>query len=185
MVFTSQFHKGMVLDLEGRLYEVISFEHVKPGKGGALIPTRLKELKSGRIIERTFRSGEKVTEATLREKEIQYLHQSENNFYFMDLESYEQVILTESQLGEKTKFLKEEMVLTAFMHDEKLIKIELPQFVELLVIRTEPGVRGDTVSGGSKMATLETGATVQVPLFIKDNDLARIDTRTGKYSGRV
>ncbi|MBT9133149.1 MAG: Elongation factor P [Firmicutes bacterium] len=182
---TSQFRKGMVLELEGGLYEVISFEHVKPGKGGALIPARLKELKSGRIIERTFRSGEKVAEATLREKEIQYLYQSEDNFYFIDLESYEQVILTESQLGEKTKFLKEEMVLTASMHNEKPMEVKFPQFVELLIVRTEPGVRGDTVGGGFKVATLETGATVQVPLFIKDNDLVRIDTRTGKYSGRI
>jgi len=174
-----------VLDLEGELYEVISFEHVKPGKGGALIPTRLKELKNGRIIERTFRSGEKVAEAILKEKEIQYLYQSEGNFYFMDLESYEQLILAEKQLGEKTKFLKEEMVLTCSMHNEKLIEVKLPQFVELLVVRTEPGVRGNTVVGGSKAAILETGATVQVPLFIKDNDLARIDTRTGKYSGRI
>lgn len=182
---TSQFRKGMVLDLEGELYEVVSFEHVKPGKGGALIPTRLKELKSGRTIERTFRSGEKTREAALRERSIQYLYRSGDDFYFMDTESYEQVILTGNQLGEKTKFLKEEIALTVSIYNEKVVEVKLPQFVELLVVSTESGVRGDTVSGGSKAATLETGVTVQVPLFIKDNDIARIDTRTGKYSGRA
>lgn len=182
---TSQFRKGMVLDLGGELYEVISFEHVKPGKGGALIPTRLKELKSGRTIERTFRSGEKIAEAALRERSIQYLYRNGDNFYFMDTESYEQLTLPENQLGEKTKFLKEEMVLAASIYNEKVVEVKFPQFVELLVVRTEPGVRGDTVSGGSKGATLETGVTVQVPFFIKDNDLARIDTRTGRYSGRA
>ena len=174
-----------MLDLEGELYEVVSFEHVKPGKGGALVPMRLKELKSGRAIEKTFRSGEKITEAALRERSVQYLYHNGDNFYFMDTESYEQVMLDKNQLGEKTKFLKEEMALTVSIYNEKVVEVKFPQFVELLVVRTEPGVRGDTVSGGSKTATLETGTTVQVPLFIKDNDLARIDTRTGKYSGRV
>lgn len=182
---TSQFRRGMVLDLEGELYEVVSFEHVKPGKGGALISARLKELKKGCIIEKTFRSDEKIKEVNLKEKSLQYLYRSGDNFHFMDTENYEQMVLDKNQLGEKAKFLKEGLILTASVCNEEVAEVKFPQFVDLRVIRTEPGVRGDTVSGSSKMAILETGATIQVPLFIKDNDLARIDTRTGKYAGRV
>ncbi len=185
MISTADFKNGMTIELGGKLYEIVSFQHVKPGKGGAFVRTKLKELKSGHILDKTFRAGEKMNRAFLDEKEMQYLYREDNFFYFMNLEDYEQSAINEDQLGESIKFLKENMVVTILMHQSTLIGINLPLFVELKVTKTEPGMRGDTVSGGSKPATLETGTIIQVPLFINNGDSVRIDTRTGKYVERA
>ena len=147
--------------------------------------TKLKGLQSGRLLERTFRAGEKMNRAILEEKEMQYLYREDSLFYFMNMADYEQSVISEAQLGEGVKFLKESMVVTALMYQGAFIRIKLPLFVELKVTGTEPGVRGDTASGGSKPVTLETGAVIQAPLFINNGDLVRVDTRTGKYVERA
>lgn len=185
MISTADFKNGMAIELEGKLYEIIYFQHVKPGKGGAFVRTKLKELKSGRLLDKTFRAGEKMSQAILEEREMQYLYRDDNLFYFMNMADYEQSMISKEQLEKNIQFLKENMVVTALMHQGTLIGITLPLFVELKVTGTEPGVRGNTVSGGSKPAILETGAVIQAPLFINDGDLVRVDTRTGKYVERA
>ena len=185
MISTADFKNGMKIEFGGKLCEIVSFQHVKPGKGGAFVRTKLKELKSGRLLEKTFRAGEKMNRAILEEMEMQYLYRESSLFYFMNTEDYEQSVINETQLGESVRFLKENMVVTVLMHRDSLIGINLPLFAELKVTGTEPGLRGDTVSGGSKPATLETGAVIQVPLFINNGDLVRVDTRTGKYVERA
>lgn len=185
MISTADFKNGMAVELEGKLYEIIYFQHVKPGKGGAFVRTKLKELKSGRLLDKTFRAGEKMNQAILEEREMQYLYRDDSLFYFMNMADYEQSIVSKEQLGKNIQFLKENMVVAALMYQGTLIGITLPLFVELKVTGTEPGVRGNTVSGGSKPAILETGAVIQAPLFINDGDLVRVDTRTGKYVERA
>ena len=185
MISTADFKNGMTIELEGKLYEIVFFQHVKPGKGGAFVRTKLKGLQNGRLLDKTFRAGEKVNRAILDEREMQYLYREDNLFHFMNMEDYEQSVINEEQLGEQVKFLKENMMITVLTHRGNLIGMKIPLFVELKVTGTEPGVRGDTASGGSKPATLETGATVQVPLFINNGDLVRVDTRTGKYVERA
>lgn len=185
MISTADFKNGMTIECEGKLYEIVYFQHVKPGKGGAFVRTKLKELKRGRVLDKTFRAGEKTNQVIIDEKEMQYLYREDNFFYFMDMENYEQSVISEEQLGESIKFLKENMVVTVLMYQGALIGIKPPLFVELRVTGTEPGVRGDTASGGSKPATLETGVVVQLPLFINNGELVRVDTRTGKYVERA
>ncbi len=185
MISTADFKNGMTIELEGKLYEIIYFQHVKPGKGGAFVRTKLKGLQSGRLLERTFRAGEKIARVILEEKEMQYLYRENDFFHFMDLADYEQSAIREEQLGKGAQFLKENMVVTVLMYQETLLGINLPLFVELKIAETEPGMRGNTVSGGSKPATLETGAVIQTPLFINKGDLVRVDTRTGKYMERA
>ncbi len=185
MISTADFKNGMIIELEGKLYEIIYFQHVKPGKGGAFVRTKLKGLPNGRLLDKTFRAGEKMNRVILEEKEMQYLYREDNLFYFMNTADYEQLALGEEQLGKGVQFLKESMVVTVLMHQGTLLGINLPLFVELKVTGTEPGVRGNTASGGSKPATLETGAVIQTPLFINKGDLVRVDTRTGKYMERV
>jgi len=185
MISTADFRNGMTIELDRKLYEIVFFQHIKPGKGGAFVRTKLKEIKSGRLIDKTFRAGEKVVQAILDEKEMQYLYRDDNLFHFMNMEDYEQSAIDKKQLGETVKYLKENMVVTVLMHQSSLIGVELPLFVELKVSGTAPGLKGDTASGGTKPATLETGAAIQVPLFINNGDLVRIDTRTGKYVERA
>ncbi|NOX98063.1 MAG: elongation factor P [Nitrospirae bacterium] len=185
MISTADFRNGVTIELDGKLYEIVYFQHVKPGKGGAFVRTKLKELKSGCVLDKTFRAGEKLTRAVLDEREMQYLYRQDNLFYFMNMENYEQVVISEKQLGENVKFLKENIIVAVLMHNENLLGVKLPLFVELKVTMTEPGVRGDTASGGSKPVTLETGAVIQAPLFINNGDLVRVDTRTGKYVERA
>jgi len=185
MYDTSEIRKGLKIEIEGDVYTVVEFLHVKPGKGGAFIRTKLKNLSSGSVIDKTFRSGEKLRRPDLQEKKMQFLYCSGEQFYFMDVESYEQTFLTKEQLGSSRDFLKENTTINALFHNNNLITIELPTFVELTITKTEPGERGDTVSGGTKPAMLETGAIIQVPLFLNQGDVVKIDTRTGDYVERA
>ncbi|AFM26346.1 elongation factor P [Desulfomonile tiedjei] len=185
MYSTPDFRKGLKIELNGEPFAIVDFLHVKPGKGGAFVRTTLKSLISGNVIDRTFRSGEKVDKPNLEEKQMQFLYESEGEFHFMESETYEQLFLTEEQLGDARNYLQENVSVSVLFHNGKPIGVEVPIFVELTVTQTEPGVRGDTASGGSKPATLETGMTVQVPLFINEGDVLKIDTRVGKYIERV
>jgi elongation factor P len=164
---------------------MLEFQHVKPGKGGAFVRTRLKSLITGNVIDRTFKSGDKVDKPNLEEKEMQYLYQDGDEYYFMDNANYEQQFIHKDQLQGAQDFLQENVQVTVLFHNQKPIMVELPNFVELSVTKTDPGVKGDTASGGTKPAELETGATIQVPLFIKQGEKIRIDTRTGQYAERV
>ncbi len=185
MISTSEFRNGTKIELEGNPYVIVEFLHVKPGKGGAFVRTKLKSLKSGSTIERTFRAGEKIDVPDLEEKEVQYLYSTGEDYFFMDTRTYDQSSLNANQLGDSKNFLKENMVIKVLYHRGNPIGIELPIFVALRVAKTEPGIRGDTASGGSKPATLETGATVKVPFHINEGDVIKIDTRTSEYIERV
>ncbi len=182
---TADFRKGLKIELEGEPYSIADFLHVKPGKGGAFVRTKLKSLVTGNVIDRTFRSGEKVQTPALEEKNMQYLYQEGEAYHFMDNDTYEQFTLAESQLGADSNFLQENVGVKILFHNGKPIGVELPLFVELTVVRTEPGVKGDTASGGGKPATVETGAVIQVPLFLNEGDVIKVDTRTGGYVERV
>ncbi len=184
-VSTSDFRKGLKIELNGEPFLMVDFQHVKPGKGGAFVRTRLKSLISGNVIDKTFRSGEKVETPDLEERAMQYLYPDGDSFVFMDNETYEQLIINKDAMGNATEFLKENTNVNILFHNQKPIGVELPNFVELEVVKTDPGIKGDTASGGSKPATLETGAIVQVPLFIKEGDILKIDTRDGSYIERV
>jgi len=185
MYSTPDFRKGLKIELNGEPYTIVDFLHVKPGKGGAFVRTTLKSLISGNVIDRTFRSGEKVDKPDLEEREMQFLYESEGEFHFMDSATYEQSFLTEGQLGDARNYLQENVTVTVLFHNAKPIGVEVPIFVELAVAHTEPGIKGDTAGGATKPATLETGMTVQVPLFVNEGDVLKIDTRTGKYIERV
>lgn len=185
MISTSDFRTGLTIELDGEVYIIVDFQHVKPGKGSAFVRTKLKNAKTGATTERTFRAGEKVEQAMVDRREMQYLYNSGDEYYVMDNETYEQIALTKEQLGDNIKYLKENMNITVLMYHGKVFGVELPYFVELEVVDTEPGIKGDTASGGSKPATLETGLVVQVPFFINAGDVLRIDTRTGEYIERV
>lgn len=185
MISTNDFRTGLTIELEGEVYSVVDFQHVKPGKGSAFVRSKLKNLRTGALIERTFRAGEKVETAHIERREMQYLYSAGSSYTFMDTENFEQLTLNEDQLGENLKFLKENMLITVLLHEGSILGIELPNFVDLKVVETTPGIRGDTVSGATKPAKLETGAVVQVPLFIEEGDVVRIDTRTGEYLTRA
>jgi len=185
MISTNDFHTGLTIELDGEIYEVVEFQHVKPGKGAAFVRSKIKNLHSGAVTERTFRAGEKVKRAHLDRKAMSYLYRSGDEFILMDQESYEQISLSKEQMEEATKYLKENETLNVVMYGDKVIGVELPNTVDLAVVETEPGVKGDTAAGGSKPATLETGLVVQVPLFINVGDILRIDTRSGEYIERV
>ena len=183
-VSTNDFRKGLKIELDGAPYSIVDFQHVKPGKGGAFVRTKLKHLRLGTVIDKTFRAEEKVPLVNFEEKRMQFLYR-DDRFHFMDLDTYDQISLSEEDVGEARQFLRENTEVEGLYVDDAPIGIELPNFVDLLVVKTDPGIRGDTASGGSKPATLETGAVVSVPLFISEGDLLRIDTRTGAYSSRA
>lgn len=185
MISTNDFRTGLTIEMDNDAYQVIEFLHVKPGKGGAFVRSKLKNLRTGAVIKKTFNAGEKVPLARVERREMQYLYYDGTNYNFMDLENYEQITLTAEQIGEGVKFLKENMIITLLFFQGKSIGADLPNFVELKVAETAPGVKGDTVAGGTKPATLETGAVVQVPLFINVGDVLQIDTRTGEYLKRA
>jgi len=185
MISTNDFKTGVTIELDGEVYVVVDFQHVKPGKGAAFVRSKLKNVKTGGVIEKTFRAGEKIPRAHVDRKDMQYLYNSGDFYYFMDMETYEQIPLQEEQLGDSIKFLKENMQVTVMFFDGASIGVELPTFVELEVTETEPGFKGDTATGGSKPAKLETGAVIQVPLFIEIGDVVKVDTRTGEYISRV
>lgn len=185
MISTNDFHTGLTIELDGDIYMVIDFQHVKPGKGSAFVRSKLKNLRSGSTTERTFRAGEKVPRALIERKEMEYLYGSGEEYIFMDTESYEQISLSRETLGDNLKYLKENMHLNILLFKGEILGLELPNSVELKVVETEPGFKGDTAAGGSKPAKLETGLVVQVPFFINEGDVLRIDTRTGAYLERV
>jgi elongation factor P len=183
-VSTAEFRRGLKIELDGQPYNIVEFQHVKPGKGGAFVRTKLKHLKLGTVVDRTFRSGEKVGVVDYEQRAMQFLYR-DDNFHFMNLESYEQIALDPEVVGEAANWLKETMEVDVLLINGVPAGIEVPNFVDLTVVKTDPGVRGDTASGGSKPATLETGAVVQVPLFISEGEVLRIDTRTGAYIERA
>ena len=176
---------GMVLEYDKGLWSVVKTQHVKPGKGGAFVRTKVKNLVNGKVLERNFRSGERVELADVEEKKMQYLYLDGENLVFMDQTNYEQLPFSKETVGEARLFLKENMEVEVLFWNSKPINIDLPSFVELLVTQCDPGIKGDTASGAVKPATLETGAVVNVPLFIKEGDKLRIDTRTGEYVDRA
>jgi elongation factor P len=184
-VSTAEFRNGLKIEIDGEPYVIVEFQHVKPGKGGAFVRTKMKSLKSGNVIDRTFRSGEKVDVPELEEKTMQYLYAAGKDRVFMDTSSYEQVSMSEQQLGESINYLKENMEIKVLYFKGRPINIDVPMFVELAIAKTDPGVRGDTASGGSKPATLETGAMVKVPFYLNEGDVIKVDTRTGTFIERV
>jgi elongation factor P len=185
MYSTSDFRKGLKIELEGKPFIVVDFLHVKPGKGGAFIRTRLKNMETGQVLEKTFRSGEKMARPDLVEREMQYLYQDPEGYCFMDNNNYEQIFIDEGHLGESKNFLKENIDVKVLFFNNNPIGIDLPIFVNLQITQTAPGVRGDTAMGATKPATLETGVVIQVPLFINEGDSVKIDTRTGEYVERI
>jgi len=185
MYSTAEFKKGLKIEMDGSPLMIVDFQHVKPGKGGAFVRTKLKNLLTGRVLDQTFRSGEKVKKPDLVEKEMQYLYKDGDNYCLMDNETYEQIMLSGEQMGDAVLFLTENMNLQVLIHNQQPVAVDLPNFVELTVAQTEPGVRGDTASGGTKPATLESGAVIQVPLFINEGDRLKVDTRTGTYIERL
>lgn len=185
MYSTAEFRKGLKIEFKGEPYIILEFQHHKPGKGGAFMRTKLKNLITGRVLEETFRSGEKVGEPDLKEREVQYLYQDQGGYVFMDQENFEEVRLDEEHVGEAKGFLQENINIKLLLYRDQPITVELPLFVELKVAQTDPGVKGDTATGGTKPATLETGAVVQVPLFVGEGEVIRVDTRTGTYMERV
>jgi elongation factor P len=185
MYSTTDFRKGLKIEIDGEPYVIVDFQHVKPGKGGAFVRTRLKSLVSGNVIDQTFRSGDRVDKPDLEEREMQFLYESGGEFHFMDTQTFEQLFLTADQLGDSKDYLKENLVIKALFHNKRPIGIEVPMFVELKVVKADPGVRGDTASGATKPVTLVSGAVIQVPLFVEEGDTVRIDTRTREYITRV
>jgi elongation factor P len=185
MISTSDFHTGISVELEGEIYTILEFQHVKPGKGAAFVRSKLKNLRTGSIAERTFRAGEKMARAHLERKEMEYLYRDDDSFHMMDMETYEQITLSSEQIGEGIKYLKENDHLNVVMHGDKLLGVDVPLSVVLKVEETEPGLKGDTASGASKPATMETGLVVQVPLFVNSGDSIKIDTRSGSYIERA
>lgn len=185
MVTTADFRKGGKIVYKGEPCEIMDFQHVKMGRGGAIVRTKMKSLITGSVLEDTFRSGEKFDSPELEEKEMQYLYEENGLHYFMDTSSYEQVPLTEGQLKEARKFLKENTMVKVLYYRGSSIAVELPTFVELAVAETESGFKGDTAASGSKPATLETGAVVKVPFHINKGDIVKVDTRSGEYIERA
>lgn len=185
MISTNEFRTGLTVEIDGELFQIIDFQHVKPGKGAAFVRTKLKNLLSGSIVEKTFRAGEKIAKAHVERKQMQYLYNDGDLYYFMDTDTFEQLPIGKDVVEDEKKFLKDNMVLDIAMHGSTIIGIELPNFVELEVTETEPGIKGDTATGATKNAIVETGAIVQVPLFINVGDVLRVDTRTGGYMTRV
>jgi elongation factor P len=184
-ISTADFRNGKAIIIDGKPYIIIEFQHVKPGKGGAFVRTKVRDIRTGRVNDLTFRSGEKFDEIRLETKEMQFLYSDSGEFYFMDNESYEQVALSSEVVGDAAQWLKENDVASLQYAGDELIGVEAPMFVELEVAETEPGFKGDTVQGGNKPATLETGAVINVPMFINTGDVLKVDTRDGRYITRV
>jgi len=185
VISTTEFKSGETLVIDGNLWVIVEFQHVKPGKGGAFVRTKLRRLRDDSVIERTFRAGEKFQEAYIEKHSLQYLYRTADTFHLMNTTSYEEVEVPAEVIGKAAGFLKENMELEGQFHNGQLIGIQPPMFVDVRISSTEPGLRGDTSKGGMKPATLETGATIQVPLFIDTGELIRVDTRTSSYVSRV
>lgn len=185
MVSAGDFRNGLTIEMDNNIYQVIDFQHVKPGKGAAFVRTKLKNIKNGGAIEKTFRPTEKFPQAHIDRSEMQYLYADGDLFHFMDVNTYDQFALNEESVGDSLKFVKENEMVKMCSHNKQVFAIEPPLFVELVITATEPGFKGDTAQGATKPATVETGATVYVPLFVEEGDKISIDTRTGDYLKRV
>lgn len=185
MISSNDFKTGLTIEIDGDVFSVVEFQHVKPGKGAAFVRTKLKNVRTGGVVERRFNAGEKVNKAHVERREMQYLYKDADHYVVMDNETYEQVSLTEDQIGDGVKWLKENMSLGVLFYEVEVIGVDVPNSVQLVVTATEPGVKGDTATGGTKPATLETGAVVQVPFFVNEGDVLIIDTRTGNYVQRA
>ncbi len=184
-VDTSQFRNGLKIELDGEPFTIVFFQHVKPGKGGAFVRTKVRNLRNGKMLERRFRAGERVELADVEERRMQYLYPDGDQLVFMDTESYEQIPFTAEQVGDARKFLKENLDVDVVFWRSQPISVELPAFITAAITHCEPGIKGDTASNVTKPATLETGAVVQVPLFVKEGETIRVDTRSGEYVERV
>lgn len=185
MISSNDFRTGVTIEIDNDVWQVVDFQHVKPGKGAAFVRAKLKNARTGAVVERTFNAGEKMPKAHVDRREMQYLYASDEQYNFMDNETFEQIALTAAQLGDATKFLKENMSIGIMFFQGSIIGVDVPNSVELTVIETDPGIRGDTATGGTKPAKLETGYIVKVPLFINIGDVLRIDTRSGEYLERA
>ncbi|QNM05636.1 elongation factor P [Qiania dongpingensis] len=185
MVSAGDFRNGITVEIEGNVFQVIEFQHVKPGKGAAFVRTKLKNIKSGGVIEKTFRPTEKFENAHIDRADMQYLYSDGELYYFMDVNTYDQIPLGQDMVGDTLKFVKENEMVKVCSHKGQVFSIEPPLFVELEITETEPGFKGDTATGATKPATVETGAVVYVPLFVEQGDKIKIDTRTGEYLSRV
>ena len=185
MISAGDFRNGVTIEMEGNIFQIIEFQHVKPGKGAAFVRTKLKNIKSGGVVEKTFRPTEKCPQARIDRKDMQYLYNDGDLFYFMDVENYEQIALGTDAVGDTLKFVKENEMCKVCSHNGNVFAIEPPMFVELVITNTEPGFKGDTATGATKPAVVETGATVYVPLFVDQGETIKINTRTGEYLSRV
>ncbi len=185
MISSNDFRPGVVVTLDGELYAIVASQHVKRGRGSAYVRARVRNLKTGAITERTFNAGERVPHAFLERREMQYLYHQETEYVFMDQHTFDQVSLNADLIGDATQFMKDNTVVTVVYYEDRPIAVDLPNAVELAVAETAPGIRGDTASGGSKPARLETGFVVQVPFFVQEGDVIRVDTRTGEYLERA
>lgn len=185
MISSNDFRTGLTIEVDGDIFLVVDFQHVKPGKGAAFVRSKLKNIRTGAIVERTFNAGEKLPKAHIERRQMQYLYPEGDNYVFMDTDTYEQIILNKENIGAGLKYLKDNMNIYVLFYQEQSFGVELPNSVELKVVETEPGIRGDTATGATKSATLETGAVVQVPLFINVGDVLLIDTRSGDYIKRA
>ena len=185
MYSTSDFRKGLKIEMDGEPFIIVECQHVKPGKGAAFVKTRVKSLISGNVNDINFRSGDKVDTPNIEDRKMQFLYKEGDDYNFMDQTTYDQISMTKDQLGESADFLQENIDIRVMFHNEVPIGVDLPIFVELKIVETEPGIKGDTASGGSKTATLETGKVINVPLFLNENDVVKVDTRTGEYVERV
>ncbi len=185
MVTAGDFKNGITIEYEGNIYQIIEFQHVKPGKGAAFVRTKLKNIKSGGVIEKSFRPTEKFNQARIERKDMQYLYNDGDLYNFMDAETYDQIALSADQIGDALKFVKENETVKVCSHNGEVFSVEPPLNVTLEVTETEPGVKGDTATGATKPAIVETGAQIMVPLFVNTGDVLQIDTRTGEYLKRV
>ena len=185
MVSAGEFRKGLTVELDGQVWVIVDFQHVKPGKGAAFVRTKIKNVVNGNVLERTFNPTERVPKAHVETKEMQYLYNDGDLYYFMDSETYEQIPMNHDIVEDALLFVKENMNVTVKFFKGNPFSVEAPNFVELEVAQTDPGFKGDTATGGTKPATLETGAVVQVPLFVNEGDMIRVDTRSGEYMSRA
>jgi elongation factor P len=185
MVSTNEFKTGLTVTIDNDPWQVVEFQHVKPGKGAAFVRAKMRNLATGAVVERTFNAGERMPKANIERRVMQYLYEGDGNFVFMDNDTYEQTELTKEQIGNGINFLKENMDVKVISYENRILGVELPNTVELVVVKTEPGIRGDTATGGSKPATMDTGYIVKVPLFINEGDHLLIDTRSGDYIQRA
>ncbi|MFT5443624.1 MAG: elongation factor P [Myxococcota bacterium] len=182
---TSDFKNGLKIDIDGSPFIITYFQHVKPGKGGAFVRTKIKNLLNGKTSDKTFRAGEKLQEAPVEERVMQYLYRDGDSCIFMDTKSYDQIPISDEVIGDNAKFLLENAEVGVLFWKDNPVNIELPQFIEVVITQSDPGVKGDTSSGATKPATIESGAVIQVPLFIKEGEKIRVDTRTAEYCERV